>query len=322
MSYTPDQLHAAIESGLAPRDPEIAGLARLAGRLAYLSPSGPSSSASARMALRFEAVMAGQHHRGFLALLGFASAGHRPSLVQRLAAGAAVAGLLGGATSAATGVSPAEAALGTAHFVASAIANLAPNNEAAYIPEQGFAGLEIGAPSADSPEVTPDNGTPGSETPAPGAAGTVPPSGDGNGTPQATATPTGTVTPTPPSGTATKPPVPKSTPSAGPSPDGFPIPGFNFPTPPTSPAEGTVPGPVAPSPSPSQSPSASPTPSSTPTPTATPSPSPSPTPTSTPTPSPTPSPTATSGHHDDDHETPEPTETPEPRETPEPEDHH
>ncbi|MGE0601743.1 MAG: hypothetical protein AB7J35_20020 [Dehalococcoidia bacterium] len=313
MSYTPDQLNNVIESGLAPRDPEIAGLARLANRLAYLAPAGPSSAASDRMALRFEAVMAGRHRRGWLALLGFAPAGGRPSLVQRLAAGTAVIGLLGGATSAATGVSPAEAARGTAHFVASAIANLTPNNDLSLAPDAGIAGPELGAPETTQGPAGETSPTPEPGSPAPGIAGTKP-DGTASGTPRATTTPAGTATPTPPTpagaGTA------RATASPAGSNPGTPVPGFSLPAAPSTPSEG---GSAVPSQAPQDEPSHTPTPTATQQPTSTPTPSPTGTPSSAATPPPAGTPTPSpypSGHHDDgeddhEHETPEPTETPE-----------
>ncbi|MGE3074633.1 MAG: hypothetical protein AB7N24_00775 [Dehalococcoidia bacterium] len=315
MSYTPDQLNNAIESGLAPRDPEIAGLARLAGRLAYLSPAGPSAAASDRMALRFEAVMAGEHRRGWLALVGFTPAGRPLSFAHRLAAGVALVGLLGGATSVATGVSPAEAARGTAHFIASAIANLAPNEDAGFAPDTAT-GLEPDGPVATQASAD-NNGAPEPGTPAPGISGNTPAKGDDSSTPHPTATPGGSVTPIPTPATAAATPPSSATPGSS-STSPTPIPGFSFPAaPPTTfPGQGPIQGPE-PEDEPSHTPTSVPSPSSTPT--AVPSSTPTPTPTSTPVPTstPTPSPTSWSGHHDDgedddEHETPEPTETPEP----------
>ncbi|MEO8539512.1 MAG: hypothetical protein ABI577_07205 [bacterium] len=292
MNYTPDQLHTAIESGIAPGDPELAALVRLARRLFRLAPASPSPDASRRMRLQFEAVMAGERPGRFASWWPFSSvtSSNRPAgLAQRLAAGALFLSAAGGTASVATGVTPSEAAQGAVRLVVSVGQNLAPHT---FLEESVLRASDQEEPE---PPLTPGphqantnpvsgadpqgSGTPGpSQSAIPGAAASSE-SGDKSPAPTVDGTPTPSSTPT---GIASATATPRFPPdNASPSS-----------TPPTQ-------GPAAPPPTPTPTkgvaqvspPTATPQ-SPTATPTATPTP---PAPTSTPTATPTPTPTRTPG---------------------------
>jgi|GEM_PF-5010135 len=256
MTYTPEQLQNAFEAGLVPPGRELSALVRLARRLVILRPAAPAEDASRRMAARFEEVMAGRRRRSFAIWLPFLAAGEtsRSRLAHRFAAGALAASLLGGATSTATGVSPAEAVRGAVRLADSAVSNLAPHLElgrrgpvAPPLDTQSEAALEgdhpAGEPApdpgaaADNAEAPPGDSRPGSAddaprdaapsaaaTPTPGASKTPPP---GTPTPQAPANPPGPGSgqAAVPSGPAvSNPGPPPSGPGAGPSPSPSPAP--------------------------------------------------------------------------------------------------
>jgi hypothetical protein len=293
MTYTPDQLHNAIESGLALGESELAQLVRLARRLGILAPAGPTPDASRRMRLQFEAVMAGERRSRFAGWWPFAAGApslQRPGMAQRFAAGALFLSALGGTASVATGVSPAEAARATVRVLASAAQNLAPHTVLQELDISGPAPAPDAQsthgtqPSTNAPAASTDPGssaTPDpSSTPAPGVAGT--PNDTASGTPSPS---TPTVTPTPISGAVASPTL------------SFP-PGPALPVNPPA-----TQGPAAPSstPTPTKPPVFNPggTPTATPTlqpPAPTPTETPTPTPTNTPTRTPTATPT------NDDHE--------------------
>lgn len=308
MNHSPDQLHNAIETGLATGDAELSALVRLTRRLFSLQPAEPSTDASRRMSNRFEAVMAGERPNRFGAWLPFGSpATARPSLVQRFAAGALFLSAVGGATSVATGISPAEAARATVRIVASATANLAPHTFVQELtsPDPTPASTDqapntaLAAGPDQSAATTPDP----AGTPVPGAA----PSDPGSGSTTGTTTPkTGTPTPT---ATPAQPAL---------------VPPGSLGATPTQPTHGPAAPTATPPSNPPIAPTATPSPTKTPTPTTTASPSPSTTatPTGTATTPPSATPTATPTHgeddEDEDEDGPEPTETPEPTQTPEP----
>ena len=305
MNYTPEQLQNAIEAGLPPASRELSALVRLSRRLFSLRPEPPSAAASDRMAARFESVLSRRHRPWFAALVpARGTLDQRPGLIQRLAASALVLSAAGGATSAATGVTPAEAGRAVVQLAGDLVANLSPHGVFQGLepvvppPAQADSG-EPGAgdgnataePPAKDPEAVPATG-PDARLPAPPADAPAPPA----------ATPTPALSPTP----ATPPPTPTSTP-APPSP----APGAN----PSPAAPGTEPGPPAPSPAP---------------PTAQPPVSPpAATPTPTPTVAPPPAPGATDdgaaegddwGEEDDEEDEPEEAHKPEGEEEEEPED--
>lgn len=290
MSYTPDQLHNAIEAGFAHGDSELPALVRLARRLARLSPRGPDADATRRMRLRFEAVMAGETHRAAAWWWPFGAGDwRRPSLAQRFAAGALLLTALGGTASAVSGVSPAEAARATVRVFAGAVQNLGPHT---FLEEIAPAD----APTAPSGAITPS--LPAAQQPgAPSTADQQPPA-----SPEANS---GALPAAPPSaaGAAGATPSATATPTAGGSPTSSPTVAGAFVAPPPGPSA-TVPSPTAtprnatptkpPAMNQPQTTPTSPPPTATPSPSPTPGPSASATPTATPSPSPTP--------HEDDGE--------------------
>lgn len=301
MTYSPDQLHNAIEAGFAHGETELGALVRLARRLTRLSPPGPNADASRRMRLRFEAVMDGERARVGAGWWPFGAAGaRRPSMLQRFAAGTIALSAIGGGVSAATGVTPAEAASGAVHVFVGVVQTLRPQPFLQQAETLNIGG-EVGASGTPEAAAAPSTADPGNVSgqaegePSPGPAalfapGTEPSPGPAGSTatPSPTARPSNT--PTPPTGAGIVPPAPtKPGATASPTPTAPVIQG----APPTS--------------TPTAGATATPTKSPTPTPSATPSAAPSP----------TSSPTATPTPHDDDDE---PEDQEDPPETPEPED--
>lgn len=277
MTFTPDQLHHAIESHLPPADGDLSLLVRLAGRLRFLEPPGPSVEASGRMTARFESVIAGEPQRF---LDGWsAPAGVRPTLAQCFAGGALLLSALGGATSVATGVSPSEATGATVRFVAHTVRNLAPHASVeplakwpAIPPDQGVINPSVTSEAAAQPNGSASGAGSPPSTPLPKAAAPTGPAT--SGTAPATATPTApssrtpTPSPTPfvadptqrPTATTPPPATPQPSQSAAAS-----APAVSKPPPTSTPMPSS--GPTG---TPSVTPSTSPSPSSTPTATPTP----------------------------------------------------
>ncbi len=299
MTYTPDQLHNAIEAGITPNDFELASLVRLAGRLGDLRPPGPSIEATQRMSERFEALMAGEKRSWLAGWLTFgasrgSNSGQRPSFVQRMAAGALVVTAVGGTTSVVTGVSPAEAARATVQFVASAAANLAPHtvlNDFEITTDPPPTANNPGATAQASGTARTDGSTPEpGGTPVPGAA---PANGSKPGaTPSSTPDASPTHTPTPKSGSSVT-LTPTTTPQNSPGQGDF-APTATSPNPasvsrtPTKPPVFLPPGtPDTPEPTETATPTGTPTPGATNTPTPSPTATGTPTSTRTPRPSPT-----------------------------------
>lgn len=291
MTYTPDQLHNAIEAGFSYGESELSALVRLARQLPRLAPAGPDADASRRMRLRFEALMAGepQHRAAWWWPFGGGDWG-RPTLAQRFAAGALMLSAIGGTASVVTGVTPADAARATVRIVAGTVQNLTPHTFLEEF-EPGAAPPTEATLPAPGPSTNQQDqaGPPGEQAPSSADARPAgePPAGDGPAageSPSPTATPAAgqTSTPSPtPAGSSTAP-------TATPSPASSPVPPTANPELPPAFNPAQPPSTLAP-------PTATATPSPSPSPSSTPSPSPTPTGTATPSPTPTPPP-----HEDDD----------------------
>lgn len=218
--------------GVADSDPALAPSASLGRSLGRLQVPGPSPEASRRLEARFARIVdagAPGPLARVLAWFGFGTAG--PRLAPRFAAGALLILAVGGTTSAATGVTPLEAASRLGDFARNVVTNLDPTsgNDAAVAPNPTPTDTPAAEPTATptkaKPTATPTTASQTAVAGSPTVAGT-PVSGrtpqrggPTSAPPPATSTPGSPLSPTStPTATTTPEPVATSMPSATPSP--------------------------------------------------------------------------------------------------------
>ncbi|MGE5596124.1 MAG: hypothetical protein ACM3S1_08830 [Hyphomicrobiales bacterium] len=157
--------------------PELRALASVAAMVRELQPAGPGVAATARLSAAFEARLTRQPAAGWWRVLApWLGAGPAPRpLVERLAAGVLVIGLIGGGGGAATGHDPLEIADGAASFVQSAVRNFDPRDGS------GTPGIDVTPSPSSSPSPTPSpSATPvPSSTPGTSAGATATPDDHG-----------------------------------------------------------------------------------------------------------------------------------------------
>lgn len=165
-----------------------ADLAMLARACRTVRVPGPNTQTEARLALKIRSMVRLDEPEARTWWQGWVGGTSPRPLVHKLAAAVMVAGLAGGGTSAATGVSPAEFAQESASLIRSIIVNLNPGDSGSPSPLVSPSPTPSATSSPESTTTPPPGGTP-----PPTAAGSPPTTQAGNptsrGGPASTAVP-------------------------------------------------------------------------------------------------------------------------------------